>query len=595
MATNNKPTILLVDPCSMTRQCMTVLLNAKKYMVLSTPSIRDAMEMIKVHKPDLIVHELALPDGSASKLIRQARSTQDPAPAFFMLTDEIDQSKHLEVLELRVMQVMIKREFTIKQFYAKIDAMLGDARFGKPLQLTKTPNEVVPKRPVATGPKVRSEQDREELYKSIPPLLSEEEVTECLNSFTDLRAMSPIASKVIELTSCNDSTLESIADAIRTDPAIAVKLIRIANSAAFARPESVSTPLEAVRRLGLQQVRQHVTNLEIMENLSDTGTNTLDAKLFWEHSLAVASASAMIAKATNAMSPDLAYTAGLLHDMGRLLLSQALEEDYPESIQFARENQLALDPIERRMFGVDHASVMDSILKKWDLSDELIAPIVHHHKGLSTIELDCPDRVEPVAIVSLGDRLAHALSLGCSGNLVIYPTEEYFAALSLQGDFLSKLAEKLPAEVQDMRSTMLGKMGSIGANSMRRACAGLEVRPKYITRHQDTDAIRYWVESLDQRDEIESDDKQLPNLFVVRLRTKRDALEAEKTITAMEMKHQLDGTPVIAISDSKTLNMTEVITSTREARLLTTPFTVDEFERCALSIPELSHQDRAAA
>jgi putative nucleotidyltransferase with HDIG domain len=595
MATNNKPTILLVDPCSMTRQCMTVLLNAKKYMVLSTPSIRDAMEMIKVHKPDLIVHELALPDGSASKLIRQARSTQDPAPSFFMLTDEIDQSKHLEVLELRVMQVMIKREFTIKQFYAKIDAMLGDARFGKPLQLTKTPNEVVPKRPVATGPKVRSEQDREELYKSIPPLLSEEEVTECLNSFTDLRAMSPIASKVIELTSCNDSTLESIADAIRTDPAIAVKLIRIANSAAFARPESVSTPLEAVRRLGLQQVRQHVTNLEIMENLSDTGTNTLDAKLFWEHSLAVASASAMIAKATNAMSPDLAYTAGLLHDMGRLLLSQALEEDYPESIQFARENQLALDPIERRMFGVDHASVMDSILKKWDLSDELIAPIVHHHKGLSTIELDCPDRVEPVAIVSLADRLAHALSLGCSGNLVIYPTEEYFAALSLQGDFLSKLAEKLPAEVQDMRSTMLGEMGSIGANSMRRACAGLEVRPKYITRHQDTDAIRYWVESLDQRDEIESDDKQLPNLFVVRLRTKRDALEAEKTITAMEMKHQLDGTPVIAISDSKTLNMTEVITSTREARLLTTPFTVDEFERCALSIPELSHQDRAAA
>jgi putative nucleotidyltransferase with HDIG domain len=430
------------------------------------------------------------------------------------------------------------------------------------------------------------------LYKSIPPLLSEEEVNECLDKFTDLRAMSPIATKVIELTSCNDSTLESIADAIRTDPAIAVKLIRIANSAAFARPEAVSTPLEAVRRLGLQQVRQHVTNLEIMENFAETRTNAIDPNLFWEHSLAVASASAMIAKATNAMSPDLAYTAGLLHDMGRLLLSQALGEDYPESIQFARENQLALDPIERRMFGVDHASVMESILKKWDLSDELIAPIVHHHKGLSTIELDCPDRVEPVAIISLADRIAHALGLGCSGNLVIYPTEEYFAALSLQGDFLSKLAERLPVEVQDMRSAMLG---SAGAGSVRRACAGLEVRPKYISRHQDTDAIRYWVESLDQRDGIESEDKQLPNLFVVRLRTKRDALEAEKTITAMEMKHQLEGTPVIAISDSKALNMTEVITSTREARLLTTPFTIDEFERCVLSIPELSQQERAAA
>ena len=55
---------------------------------------------------------------------------------------------------------------------------------------------------------------------------------------------------------------------IRTDPAIAVKIIRIANSAAFARPEPVTTPLEAVRRLGLQQIRQNVINLEIMDNFS---------------------------------------------------------------------------------------------------------------------------------------------------------------------------------------------------------------------------------------------------------------------------------------------------------------------------------------
>lgn len=591
---SNKPTVLIVDPCSMTRQCMTVLLNAKKYMTLSTPSIRDAMEMIKVHKPDLIIHELVLPDGPASKLIKQARSTQDPAPSFFMLTDEIDQSKHLEVLELRVVQVMIKREFTIKQFYSKVDALLGDKRFGKPLQLTKTP-DAAPKRPVATGPKIRSDQDREELYKSIPPLMSEDEVTECLNSFAELRAMSPTASKVIELTGSDDATLESIADAIRTDPAIAVKIIRIANSAAFARPEPVTTPLEAVRRLGLQQIRQNVINLEIMDNFSETGTNTIDPKLFWEHALAVGSASAMIAKETNAMDPDLAYTAGLLHDVGRIILSQALGEDYPESIQFARENQLALDPIERRMFGIDHASVMQTILEKWEMSEELIAPIVHHHKGLSTIELDCPDRVEPVAIVSLADRLVHALGLGCSGNLAIYPTEEYFAALNLKGDFLKDLVEKLPEEVQDMRSAMLGDLETSAANESRRVCPNIEIRPHYISRHEETDAIRYWVESLEGEGDIESEGDAVPNLFVVRLRTKRDAMEAEKIITAKELKHQLDGTPVIAISESNTLTLTEVITSTREARLLTTPFTIDEFERCVRSIPELEQQVQAVA
>lgn len=578
-----KPTILIVDPCSMTRQCITVLLNAKKYRALSTPSIREAMEIVKVHQPDLIIHELEFPDGHATELIQRARSCNHDAPAFLLLTDETDQAKQRGVLDLRVMQVVPKREFLIKPFFAKVDALLGNNRFGKPLQLSKASTSA-PNRAAQGGPKIRSDQDRLKLYNSIPPLLSEEEVKECIDAFTDLRAMSPIASAVIELTSNDDATLESIADTIRSDPAISMKLIRIANSAAFARPEPVTTPLQAVQRLGLEQVRQNIISLEIMDNFSYTNPHAIDAVRFWEHSIAVACASAMIAQETSAMKPELAYTAGLLHDAGRIILSESLAADYPEVIQFARENQLALDPIEERMFGLDHAAVMQGILKKWELSEELIQPIVYHHKDLSTIELDCPGRLEPVAIVSLAGRIVHAMSIGCSGNLAIYPTETYFEALGIGPNFLETLSASLIDEVRDICGATLG---SADLNAPKRVCPAIELHPYYISRHMTSDAIRYWVESIDTLQTSDPGECET-NLFVLRLRTKGDAIEAEKSINAHELTNKLQGTPVIVISDSSTLQLPEGITSTRETRLLTTPFTVDEFERCVRSIPELA-------
>ena len=582
---STKPTILIVDPCSMTRQCMTVLLNAKKFMTISASSIRDATEIIKVHQPDLIIHELALPDGHAKKLIQQARAALDTSPAFLLLTDEIDQSKHLEVLEERVVQAMIKREFMIKLFYAKVESLLGKNRYCK---INKAPHTPKP-RQTGSGPKIRSEQDREELYNSIPPLMSEEQVTQAVREFSELRAMSPTASKVIELTGSEDATLETVAEAIRSDPAIAVKIIRIANSAAFARTEPVTTPLEAVRRLGLEHIRQNVINLEIIDTFSGQSSNTIDPRLFWEHSIAVGMASAIIARETRAMDPQLAYTAGLLHDIGRIILAQSLGVNYEEAIQFARENHLELDPIEQRMFGIDHASVMKIVLKQWRIGEKLVAPIVHHHKCLSSIDIDCPDRVEPVVIVSLADRLAHALSLGCSGNLAIYPTEEHFQALKIRGSFLSNITQQLPNAVQDMRSAMLGNLGSCATNESHSICKDNALYPVYISRHEETDAIRCWVESLRETEGFD-EDLDATNLFVVRLRTRRDATEAENTIKHTEFRNKLTATPIIAISDSSTLRLPESITSTRETRLLTTPFTVDEFQRCVRSIPQLTDE-----
>ena len=440
---DSMPTVLIVDPCSMTRQCMSALLNAKKYRALSTPSIRNAIEIVKVHKPDLIIHELNLLDGNANKLIQCVRAGKQCDPAFLLLSGEIDQSEHEAEMEELADHVMLKREFLIKPFYEKVDALLGSTRLSKPLTINK-PSPQASARATKSGPKIRSEQDRAELYNSIPPLMSEQETISAVREFVDLRAMSPVASAIIELTNCDDASLESIADTIRTDPAIAMKLIRIANSAAFARPEPVSTPLEAVRRLGLQQIRQNVINLEIMASFSGISSHAIDAARFWEHSIAVGCANAMIARETRAMNPELAYTAGLLHDVGRIILSESLPADYPEAVQFARENQLALDPIEKRMFGVDHASVMRTVLRQWDMSDELINPIVHHHKDLSTIELDCPGRVEPVAVVALADRIVHALGIGCSGNLAVYPTETYFEALGINNEFMGRISDSLP-------------------------------------------------------------------------------------------------------------------------------------------------------
>jgi putative nucleotidyltransferase with HDIG domain len=595
------PTVIIADPCAMTQQCMSLLLRARKYRAHSASTIQETVELARTYQAHLILHSIDFTDGNAIDLLNKVRGTlPESQPNFFLLTDVVDQSRLLEIVEQGVMQVMIKRQFSVKVFYNKVDELLrrkfaeaaepkavarseSQSMRASPEPELKTPpapsEEYVPV-VVPEAKKILSRKEKQELYKSIKPVMSRAEAIERAEEVAELKALSPTAARVISLTNSKDASLDSIAKAIRNDHAIALKIIRVANSTAFSRNDPVSTLNDAVLRIGVQQIRQTVMNIEIMENFSNCSTEFIDPRLFWEHSIAVGMCSALISRETRDLDPDEAFTIGLLHDVGRMILSQAYESSYIDALRTARKHQFPVEQVERRKFLVDHASIMNNVLHKWGVSKDLVEPIVNHHLSVGNIRQTCPKRLTAVATVALADRLAHCMNLGCSGNQTVYPTEEYFEALALPKGFINTIEAKLPEMVLDMRIAMLGDLGVADYPSCRKVCTNGKLYPIYLTPDPSNDGIRFWIEGL----RGEQDPSETPNLAVVRLRNAREAVNIETQLRNLEQQYNSGPLPTIVLSNGGKLKLPESAQVKRNMHLLATPFTIDEFEQAVLAL-----------
>ncbi len=602
--------ILIVDGCSMTRECITVLLRAQRFAVISSPTLENALELIRLHRPAVVIHELDLPDGTGEDLIERARTMMGSgAPSFFLLTTCARKSRLLGVIERGVTQVLIKHQFTIKVFYSKVTMLQRDRKMAagteQPPAGAACGNEPargdaatgdearVPEPAAATNrpwAPPRTKEQKLEIYKSVKPVVTKSEAIERTESMAEIKALSPTAARVISLTGSAEASLDTVAKAIRNDHAIALKVIRIANSTAFSRGEPVSTLNDAVRRIGVQQIRQTVLNLEIMENFSADTSQYIDHRLFWEHSIAVATCCSLISRQTRQIDADEAFTIGLLHDVGRMIMYQAFGDDYIGALRFARENLFPLEQIERRLFQIDHSSIMQTVLHKWGIHKDLIDPIVNHHLSVGNIRQTCPKRIEAVSTVALANRIVHALGIGCSGNETVYPTEEFFEAMKLPRGFMSTIEEILPEMVLDMRLAMLGEMGINNYPQPRRSCRNMGLNPLYATLDPEIDCIGHWVGTL--RDDFEATFP--PNLIMARMRKQRDAASIDAEIGRLEEERGVEGLPVIVLSNGGNLTLPESVRVSRETRLLAAPFTLDEFEQVVRSIPSLGN-DKAIA
>lgn len=179
-----------------------------------------------------------------------------------------------------------------------------------------------------------------------------------------------------------DFDLTQIARIIEVDPALSVSLLKAGNSAAHNTGIPIDTVQKAVTRLGLTKVRQLVLAIEASRSFDALPNQLWDLNDFWEHSLTCGCYASELAKRFGAGSPEIAFTAGLLHDIGELILfsqapnearhciEQSLDSDSPDE---------GLHEIEKRVFGFTHAEVGAELARLWALPQVLIDSIAFHH------------------------------------------------------------------------------------------------------------------------------------------------------------------------------------------------------------------------
>ena len=183
------------------------------------------------------------------------------------------------------------------------------------------------------------------------------------------------------------ATTQGIGSVIARDPVATGRLLQMTNSAAFSLVQKVTDPVHAVTLLGIETVKSLVMSLQIFSQTDMARGAGLSLEILWEHSLLVAKFARQITlKQTN--DPRLAgdaFTAGLLHDVGRIVLASNLPKEYAAIIAAAREHSRPLHEEETAVLRVNHAEIGAYLLGMWGLPAEIVEATGGHHAPGQTV------------------------------------------------------------------------------------------------------------------------------------------------------------------------------------------------------------------
>jgi HD-GYP domain-containing protein (c-di-GMP phosphodiesterase class II) len=285
--------------------------------------------------------------------------------------------------------------------------------------------------------------------------ISEKEVLRRLKQAMDLRAMPNIVSEIIAMTSDEERNIDDVAAKITCDHALATKLLRLANSALYGSRTKVESIDRAVVKLGLDRVRQLVIGVSVIDQWQESQqSGRIERTEFWRHSISTALMAQRVCDLCGHEYHDAAFTAGLLHDVGQLVLQEALEDHYGHVLEKVRSGRLFLPLAERAHFGVDHASIMRTLGHEWNLSEELIEAIAWHHAPWEEVQKLSPRVLQFAMCIRVADILSCALGFGDAGlgNLEMVP-ETFLNFLGLKREAVEKILADIPHHVAQLGKT----------------------------------------------------------------------------------------------------------------------------------------------
>ncbi len=220
------------------------------------------------------------------------------------------------------------------------------------------------------------------------------------------------AAKLIELSTDSTVSLTDISKIVETDPGLSIRVLEIVNSAMYGLGRKITVLSEAVIFLGLDEVKKLAIGVAVFEKMFKTGqTKKFDQLLFWRHCLSVAVLSRGIAVKTNYPYPEEAYSAGLLHDIGKIILNIQGKVNYNNFIQgLAASTELVVEK-ERSMMGLGHDDVGAFFSSFWKLPRKLTLAIKYHHQPFGHVNLEREEKLL-ISIVSLADFLCWVQGIG---------------------------------------------------------------------------------------------------------------------------------------------------------------------------------------
>lgn len=602
--------VLIVDSSNITRELLSVVLRQHGYRTLTAANAKEALACIVGHRPGLIIMDLALPGTDGLDLLQRIRTSSHTADIpVLVLTGVADRAQVLAAVELAIVGYILKSQFELTRFLRQVRQAITLGRLRPAGAAPRTPGAVAKPAPhgeqtdatahdtatpqgpqpqiapeaAAAGPPAFPDQTEQpvveparpiaEVLHDLKPVVTRSDIQERVDAFGDLRALSPSVAQVLKLTRASGTSVDSLVQAIRCDHAMALKLIKLANSTVYTRGEPVNSVKTAVLRIGMEQIRQTVLNISVIDQFNNVQFDgLLDYAQFWEHAIATGLIAAEIARVHDAKAADAAFTMGLLHDVGRMILAEQLSDEYVRVLRTARDHQLPLDQTEKRMLLLNHADIMDRVLHAWKFPKDLIDPITFHQLSAGNIRRMTPRQAHEATTLSLANRLAHAMLLGCSGSRTIAPTEELCEALKIGDPVINRIFETAPEETEEIKFSMLSNSDTNAWKPLHQQLQNQlaePINPVFVSPNPGIDAYRLLTARLAQPAEA------APNLGVVHFRSPRDRASLTREFLNAEEAAGATGLPLLLISPKGDLKLDDSAMNGRKHASLAEPVVLD--------------------
>ncbi len=248
------------------------------------------------------------------------------------------------------------------------------------------------------------------------------------------------------------TTNQELERIISEDSALASRLLLIANSALYNFPSKIETINKSITIIGQKQLHEIVLSCSIVNMFNGIPQDVVDMEKFWEHSIAVATTARLLSFYRRETNIERSFTAGLLHDIGRLIIFLELPAQAKEIMSKCANSNLLLHKIELDVLGFDHARLGGMLLKKWKLPERLVSSVAYHHSPSATKG----DIVSP-SLTHIADIICHALNLGRSGERFIPKLNtKAWDSLGLSTEILPQLIEQLDVQYSETVKFILG-------------------------------------------------------------------------------------------------------------------------------------------
>ena len=277
------------------------------------------------------------------------------------------------------------------------------------------------------------------------------QIESMLKNIDGLPSFPGIVQKVLSMVSDPDANFQELANEISRDPGLTAAIIRLSNSAYYSPSREIRSVHEAIVTLGLRTVKDIVlvtTSRGILKQSLDG--YKLDAAELWDHSLLVAGLSARVAEKTKVgVGPDVAFTAGLMHDVGKVVLASFFRKIYRKiDMEMKEDPSLRFTELEKKHMGYSHSEVGAHLLKIWNFPRELIEAALYNYDPEKA-------KINPAltAIVHVANMITLSAGVGVDAGGMAEPlSKAALETLQMKEEDLKELYENLPELMEDLKA-----------------------------------------------------------------------------------------------------------------------------------------------